>query len=187
MVAPYSQAERSLNEPEAPRPLPRPRSHPPNRHPALVASQRHPHAPHPPNPPARPRSSADASYSTRWSPPSAARPGSIAKPYSSRASSPPSFAANPTAPSLSSSSPASSPTPPTLKPCASASSQTKACSSPAKKIDVVQIWTAGTGSEVTYKGKTTLPKEQVEDFYRRRAHSIESVVQDWLKAPVSWS
>jgi hypothetical protein len=54
---------------------------------------------------------------------------------------------------------------------------------PGKKIDVVQIWTANAGYEVTYKGKTTLPKEQVEDFYRRRAHSIESVIHDWLKAP----
>lgn len=54
---------------------------------------------------------------------------------------------------------------------------------PGKKIDVVQIWTANTGYEVTYKGKTTLPKEQVEDYYRRNAHSIESVVRDWLKAP----
>ncbi|MEO6982968.1 MAG: hypothetical protein ABI072_07610 [Edaphobacter sp.] len=54
---------------------------------------------------------------------------------------------------------------------------------PGKKIDVVQIWTANTGFEVTYKGKTTLPKEQVEDYYRRNAHSVESVVRDWLKAP----
>jgi len=54
---------------------------------------------------------------------------------------------------------------------------------PGKKVDVVQIWTTGTGYEVTYKGKTTLPKDQVEDYYRRRAHSIESVIHDWLKAP----
>jgi hypothetical protein len=54
---------------------------------------------------------------------------------------------------------------------------------PGKKIDVVQIWTAGNGFEVTYKGKTALPKDQVEDFYRRQAHSIEEVVHTWLKAP----
>jgi len=54
---------------------------------------------------------------------------------------------------------------------------------PGKKIDVVQIWTAGNGYEITYKGQTTLPKEQVEDYYRRRAHSIEEVVHNWLKAP----
>jgi hypothetical protein len=54
---------------------------------------------------------------------------------------------------------------------------------PGKKIDVVQIWAANTGYEVTYKGKVTLPKEQVEDYYRRRAHSIESIFQVWLKTP----
>ena len=54
---------------------------------------------------------------------------------------------------------------------------------PGKKIDVVQIWTAGNGYEITYKGQTTLPKDQVEDYYRRRAHSIEEVVHNWLKAP----
>lgn len=54
---------------------------------------------------------------------------------------------------------------------------------PGKKIDVVQIWTADNGYEVTYKGRTTLPKEQVEDYLRRQHHSIESVVRDWLKAP----
>jgi hypothetical protein len=54
---------------------------------------------------------------------------------------------------------------------------------PGKKIDVVQIWTAGNGTEITYKGQIALPKEQVEDYYRRRAHSIETVVQSWLKAP----
>jgi hypothetical protein len=54
---------------------------------------------------------------------------------------------------------------------------------PGKKIDVVQIWTGGHGYEITFKGKTTLPKEQVEDFYRRRDHSIEAVINVWLKAP----
>ncbi len=54
---------------------------------------------------------------------------------------------------------------------------------PGKKIDVVQIWTGGNGYEVTYKGKTTLPKDQVEDYYRRKAHSIEDVVRIWIKAP----
>jgi hypothetical protein len=54
---------------------------------------------------------------------------------------------------------------------------------PGKKIDVVQIWTAGKGYEVTYKGKAELPKDQVDDFYRRRDHSVEAVVNTWLKAP----
>jgi hypothetical protein len=54
---------------------------------------------------------------------------------------------------------------------------------PGKKVDVVQIWKEGHGYEVTYKGQTELPKEQVEDFYRRKAHSIEEVVQSWIHAP----
>ena len=54
---------------------------------------------------------------------------------------------------------------------------------PGKKIDVIQIWTAGAGAEITYKGIGPLPKEQVEDYYRRRAHSIEEVVRTWIHAP----
>jgi hypothetical protein len=54
---------------------------------------------------------------------------------------------------------------------------------PGKKIDIVQIWDADHGYEITYKGQTELPKDQVEDYYRRRAHSIETVVHAWLNAP----
>jgi hypothetical protein len=54
---------------------------------------------------------------------------------------------------------------------------------PGKKIDVVQIWKDGHGYEITYKGKTDLPKEQVEDYYRRRAHSVDEVVHSWIDAP----
>jgi hypothetical protein len=52
-----------------------------------------------------------------------------------------------------------------------------------KKREVVQIWTKDTGYEVTYKGKTTLPKPQVDDNLRRQAHSIEEVIHTWLKQP----
>jgi len=54
---------------------------------------------------------------------------------------------------------------------------------PGKKIDIVQIWINNTGHEVTYKGNTTLPKEQIDDYYRRRDHSIESIFRVWLKSP----
>ncbi len=54
---------------------------------------------------------------------------------------------------------------------------------PGKKIDIVQIWTADNGYEITFKGKSALPKDQVEDYLRRRAHSIEAVVFTWLKTP----
>jgi hypothetical protein len=54
---------------------------------------------------------------------------------------------------------------------------------PGKKIDIVQIWAANTGHEVTYKGNATLPKDQVDDYYRRQDHSIESIYRVWLKSP----
>ena len=54
---------------------------------------------------------------------------------------------------------------------------------PGKKIDVVQIWTGDSGYEITYKGHNSLPHEQVEDYYRRRAHSLEEVVRNWIHAP----
>jgi hypothetical protein len=54
---------------------------------------------------------------------------------------------------------------------------------PGKKIDVVQIWKEGHGYEITFKGQTDLPKDQVEEHYRRLAHSLEEVVNTWIKAP----
>jgi hypothetical protein len=54
---------------------------------------------------------------------------------------------------------------------------------PGQKVDVVQIWKDGHGYEITYKGQTELPKEQVDDYYRRQAHSIEEVVRTWIHAP----
>jgi len=54
---------------------------------------------------------------------------------------------------------------------------------PGKKIDVIQIMTAGHGYEITFKGKTELPKDQVEEYYRRRDHSVESIINNWLHAP----
>ena len=54
---------------------------------------------------------------------------------------------------------------------------------PGTKRDVVQVWTADQGYELTYKGKTTLPKEQVDDYLRRRHHGIDALVTQWLTAP----
>ena len=54
---------------------------------------------------------------------------------------------------------------------------------PGKKIDVVQIWTSDAGYEVTYKGKTPIPKDIVTEYERRRQHSIENIVNAWIKAP----
>lgn len=52
-----------------------------------------------------------------------------------------------------------------------------------KHRDVVQFYLGRTGSEVTYRGKGPLPQEQVDDFLRRRDHSVETVVKTWLKDP----
>lgn len=52
-----------------------------------------------------------------------------------------------------------------------------------KKRDVVQLFTADAGYEMTYKGRAPLPKEQVDDFLRRRAHSVEVVARVWLNQP----
>jgi hypothetical protein len=49
--------------------------------------------------------------------------------------------------------------------------------------DVVQFYLGRAGSEVTYRGKAPLPQEQVDDFLRRRDHSIETVVKFWLNDP----
>jgi len=46
--------------------------------------------------------------------------------------------------------------------------------------DVVQFYIGRAGSEVTYKGKAPLPQEQVEEYLRRRDHSIETAVKLWL-------
>lgn len=49
--------------------------------------------------------------------------------------------------------------------------------------DVVQIYLGREGMEVTFKGKAPLPKDQVDDYLRRRDHSIETVVKEWMKDP----
>jgi hypothetical protein len=54
---------------------------------------------------------------------------------------------------------------------------------PGMKKDVVHLWTADQGYEVTYKGQTVLPEKQVADYMRRRAHSLEEVMHTWVKQP----
>jgi hypothetical protein len=54
---------------------------------------------------------------------------------------------------------------------------------PGKKIDVIQLWTSGHGYELTFKGRTDIPKDIVADYDRRMRHSIETVIKDWIKAP----
>jgi hypothetical protein len=54
---------------------------------------------------------------------------------------------------------------------------------PGMKKDVAHLWTATNGYEMTYKGRTELPRLQVDDYLRRRAHSIDEVIRTWIHAP----
>jgi hypothetical protein len=49
--------------------------------------------------------------------------------------------------------------------------------------DVVQFYLGREGWEVTYRGKKPLPADQVEDYLRRRDHSVEIAVKVWMKDP----
>jgi hypothetical protein len=49
--------------------------------------------------------------------------------------------------------------------------------------DIAEVWTPDNGFEVTYKGAKPLPEKDVEEYKRRHAHSLETVVHDWLKQP----
>jgi hypothetical protein len=54
---------------------------------------------------------------------------------------------------------------------------------PTSKRDIAEVWTADNGYEITFRGKKELPKDDVEDFQRRRRHKLEVVVKDWLHQP----
>ena len=49
--------------------------------------------------------------------------------------------------------------------------------------DIAEVWTPENGYEVTYKGTKPLPVKDVDEYQRRRKHSLETVVYDWLKQP----
>jgi hypothetical protein len=52
-----------------------------------------------------------------------------------------------------------------------------------KHRDVLQFFIARQGYEVTYRGKHALDKDIVDDYMRRRDHSIETAVKVWMKDP----
>jgi len=52
-----------------------------------------------------------------------------------------------------------------------------------KHRDVLVFFLGRQGWEVTYKGKKALPQDQVDDYMRRRDHSIETAVKVWLNDP----
>jgi len=52
-----------------------------------------------------------------------------------------------------------------------------------KKRDVVEFFLKNQGWEVTYRGKKALPQDIVDDYLRRRDHSVETAIRVWLKDP----
>lgn len=47
--------------------------------------------------------------------------------------------------------------------------------------DVAEVWTGDRGYELTYKGTSTMSAKDFAEFERRRKHSLDVVVKDWLK------
>lgn len=52
-----------------------------------------------------------------------------------------------------------------------------------KHRDVVEFYVGRQGFEVTYRGKTAMQKDILDDYLRRRDHSIETAVKLWMKDP----
>ena len=52
-----------------------------------------------------------------------------------------------------------------------------------KHRDVVEFYVGRQGWEVTYRGKKPVDKDTVDDYLRRRDHSIETVVKTWMNDP----
>lgn len=52
-----------------------------------------------------------------------------------------------------------------------------------KHRDVVEFFIGREGWEVTYRGKKAMDKDSLDDYLRRRDHSIETAVKVWMKEP----
>lgn len=52
-----------------------------------------------------------------------------------------------------------------------------------KHRDVVEFYVGRAGWEVTYRGKKAMQQDLLDDFLRRRDHSIETAVKVWMKDP----
>ncbi len=52
-----------------------------------------------------------------------------------------------------------------------------------KKHDDVEIFTGDHCWEATYQGKRALPKDVCDDYIRRRNHSIDVAVRNWMNDP----
>lgn len=54
-----------------------------------------------------------------------------------------------------------------------------------KQRDIIDLFIGDKGYETTYKGTVTLDPKQLDEFLRRRDHSLEVVIRKWLAAPGS--
>jgi hypothetical protein len=52
-----------------------------------------------------------------------------------------------------------------------------------KHRDVVELFVGNQGWEVTFRGKKPMDKDILDDYLRRRDHSIETAVKVWMKDP----
>ena len=52
-----------------------------------------------------------------------------------------------------------------------------------KKRQVYEIYVGDEGWEITYKGKRATPKIEIDDYLRRRNHSVDAVARIWMKDP----
>ena len=52
-----------------------------------------------------------------------------------------------------------------------------------KKRQVYELYIGDQGWEVTYKGKAAVPKIEMDDYLRRRDHSVDAAVRVWMKDP----
>ena len=51
-----------------------------------------------------------------------------------------------------------------------------------KERDIINLYLGDKAYETTYKGTVTLDQKQLDDYLRRRDHSLEWVVRNWLPA-----
>jgi hypothetical protein len=49
--------------------------------------------------------------------------------------------------------------------------------------DTATVWNEQGGWELTYKGKVEVPMDESKEYQRVRTHSLEVVVNDWMKRP----
>jgi hypothetical protein len=54
-----------------------------------------------------------------------------------------------------------------------------------KQRDIAELFIGDKGYEITYKGTATQDPKEMEDYLRRRDHSLEWVIRKWLPAPGS--